>query len=290
MEDHGAGAVVLFSLFEESITQERARLAAAHQSVAGSRKDLPNSGVKVGAEEYLAHIMAAKEAVDIPIIASLNGVTFDGWADYSRLMEQAGADAIELNLFWVAVDAAQSGSEVEQRYLDILENVRQAVRIPIALKLSPFFSSFANMAKRFDEKGADALVLFNRFYQPDVDLRTLTLLRSLGPSSSCEVRLPLLWIAVLHEQLKCDLVGGRGVRSAADVVKYLLTGATAVATASALLEDGIEQLAVIVEKTAELIDSYGHGRVSTLRGLLSRSAVADPGVFERANYIEMLDA
>jgi dihydroorotate dehydrogenase (fumarate) len=293
MEDAGAGAVVLYSLFEEQVSRDRAAVARAldlaGNAPAEAARYLPPIARPVGPDQYLSHIVAAKQAVDIPIIASLNGCTFQGWANYARQIEQAGADAVELNLYRVAADPDQPAVNIESQYLDTLKTVKRAVNIPIALKLSPFFTSFANIAIRFDAAGADSLVLFNRFYQPDIDLSRLSVDRNLAPSTPDEIRLPLLWIGMLRDMIICSLAGGRGVETAEQVMKYLLVGADAVMVAGSLLRHGVDQVRVLRESLEELILDYGHESVRSLQGLLSRSASATPGDFERANYLEVLE-
>ena len=243
LEDGGSAAVVMFSLFEEQIRHENDAFShlmeSGTQSFAESLSYFPDvDEYQVGPESYLELLHDASEAIDVPIIASLNCVTGDGWIDYAKQMQQAGADGLELNIYSVEPDLDATGDELEQRYIDILKAVKSTVSIPVALKLSPFFSAMGNMAKRLDEAGADALVLFNRFYQPDIDIQDLEVKPSLGLSSAGEIRLPLLWIAILHGKLNASLAATRGVENPDEVIKYLLAGADAVMTTSSLLRHG----------------------------------------------------
>jgi len=245
LEDGGAAAVVLFSLFEEQIHQEQSVLVDAldqgADSFAESLSFFPSRDLDDFAttpHEYLNLIRRAAESVDIPIIASLNCITSEGWSDYARQIEQAGANGIELNIFAMETDFSLSGGQVEQRYLDSLRLVKQAVSIPVALKLSPFFSAFGHMARQLDEAGVDALVIFNRFYRPDLNIDTLEITPTLTLSHPSEMRLPLQWIALLHGKIRASLGATRGVETAAEVIKYLLAGADAVMTTSALLRKG----------------------------------------------------
>lgn len=294
LEDSGAAAVVMFSLFEEQIQQEN--LAFEHlmeqgtNSFAESLSYFPEpEEYHVGGEKYLELLSAAAKSVDIPIIASLNGISNEGWTDYASKMQEAGASAIELNIYYIAADLDLTGAEVEQRYLDIVRAVKSAVSIPVALKLSPFFSAFGNIAKSFDAAGADALVLFNRFYQPDFDLNRLELVTDLELSKTNEIRLPLLWIAILHGRVNASLAATSGVHSAAEVIKYLLAGADAVMTASALLRQGPNFLSELRDGLASWMSERGYESVTQMKGSMSQQNVADPSAFERANYIKILE-
>ncbi len=294
LEDSGASAVVMFSLFEEQIQQEN--LAFEHlmeqgtNSFAESLSYFPEpEGDHTGGEQYLELLSKAAKSVDIPVIASLNGVSNEGWTDYASKMQAAGASAIELNVYYIAADLELTGAEVEQRYVDIVRAVKSAVSIPVALKLSPFFSAFGNMAKRFDAAGADALVLFNRFYQPDIDLDRLELLTDLELSNPNEIRLPLLWIAILRGRINASLAATSGVHSAAEVVKYLLAGADAVMTASALLQQGPGYIGKLRDDLEGWMTQRGYDSVTQMKGSMSQQNVADPSAFERANYIKILE-
>ena len=294
LEDGGAAAIVLFSLFEEQIRHESAALehfvSAGTESFAESLSYFPSVGdVRVGPGRYLELLRRAREAVRVPIIASLNGVTNEGWTDYARQLEQAGAAAIELNVYHVAADLDVTGREVEQRYVDVLRAVKSSVTIPVAIKVGPFFSAFGNMARQLDEAGADALVLFNRFYQPDFDVEKYEVVPSLHLSTPEEIRLPLLWLAVLHGRVKCGLAATTGVHGPEEAVKYLLAGANVVMTTSSLLHHGPEHLGTLARGTRDWLDSHGYTSVVELRGAMSQRKVSDPTAFERANYIRVLE-
>ncbi|MDH3871832.1 MAG: dihydroorotate dehydrogenase-like protein, partial [Gammaproteobacteria bacterium] len=244
MEDAGAAAVVMFSLFEEQIKHESAAIehliTSGAESYAESLSYFPGyDDYDTGPDEYLNLLRQATEAVDIPVIGSLNGITNEGWVNTARMMQEAGASAIELNTFYIPAHLYMTGREVEQRYIEVLKAVKESVTIPVALKLSPFFSAIGNMARQFDEAGADALVLFNRFYQPDFDLDRMEVVPDLELSSPSEIRLPLLWIAVLYGRINASIAATRGVHSPAEVVKYLMAGADVVMTTSGVLRNGI---------------------------------------------------
>ena len=295
LEDAGASAIVMFSLFEEQIRHESAALEhltnAGSESFAESLGYFPTMGAQeVGPDRYLDLLRRARAAVRVPLIASLNGVTSEGWVDYARKLHPAGASAIELNVYYVPADLDVTGREVEQRYVDVLRAVKSQVPIPVAIKVGPFFSAFGDMARQLDAAGADALVLFNRFFQPDFDLETREVVPRLHLSRPDEVRLPLLWIALLHGRVKASLAATTGVHGPEEVVKYLLAGADVVMTASALLHHGPSQLGVLVKGTRDWLDGHGYASVTELRGAMSRKKVADPTAFERANYIRMLDS
>ena len=294
LEDSGAAAVVMFSLFEEQIQQEN--LVFEHlmeqgtNSFAESLSYFPEpEDFHVGGEEYLELLRKAAESVDIPVIASLNGSSNEGWTDYASKMQAAGASAIELNIYYIAADLDLTSAEIEQRYIDIVRAVKSAVSIPVALKLSPYFSAFGNMAKNFDVAGADALVLFNRVYQPDIALDRLELVTDLELSNASEIRLPLLWIAILYGRVNASLAATSGVHSAAEVVKYLLAGADAVMTASALLQKGPEFIGKLRDDLDVWMTRRGYESVTQMKGSMSQQNVADPSAFERANYIKVLE-
>jgi dihydroorotate dehydrogenase (fumarate) len=294
MEDAGAAAVVMFSLFEEQIRYENERfehlMEISTDNYAESLGYFPNvEDYHVGPERYLDTLRRAVEAVDIPVIASLNGVTNEGWVEYAKEMQKAGAKGIELNIYYIPADLDTSGREVERRYLDIVRSVKSSVSIPVALKLSPFFSTMGNMAKQFDEAGIDALVLFNRFYQPDFDLDKLDVMTNLELSSPHEIRLPLLWIAILHGRIKASLGATRGVHSATEVVKYVMAGADAVMTTSALLKNGIGYLGTLVNDLRIWMEKRDYDSMTQMKGSMSQRSVEDPSAFERANYIKILE-
>jgi dihydroorotate dehydrogenase (fumarate) len=295
LEDAGAAAVVMFSLFEEQLIHENAAmehlLNSGTESFPESLSYFPNAeDYEVGPDSYLNLIRQAREATDIPIIASLNGASNKGWIDFSKKMQQAGASAIELNTYSIPVDLNVTGTAIEKNYIDVIKEVKSSVSIPVAVKLSPFFSSMGHMGKQIDAAGADALVLFNRFYQPDVDLDNLEIHPSLELSQASEIRLPLLWIAVLYGNVKASLAASRGVESADEVIKYIMAGADVVMTTSALLKKGISQLSVILKDMQKWMESKDYESVEQMRGCMSRNKVANPGAFERANYIKVLES
>jgi dihydroorotate dehydrogenase (fumarate) len=294
LEDAGASAVVMFSLFEEQIRRENEALdylmASGTESFAESISYFPQvEDYHVGPDSYLDIIRRASESVDIPIIGSLNGVTNEGWIDYAKQIQEAGAKGIELNIYYIPADLGLSGRDVEQRYLDIAKAVKSAVSVPVALKLSPFFSSISHMAKQFDDMGIDGLVLFNRFYQPDFNLAQLEVSSTLELSTASEIRLPLLWIAVLYGHIKASLAATRGVHSADEVVKYLLAGADAVMVASTLLQHGVGFIKTLVHELETWLASREYESIQQMKGIMSRQNVADPSAFERANYIKVLE-
>lgn len=295
MEDAGAAAVVMFSLFEEQIKRENAAIehliTAGTESFAESLSYFPDyEDYETGPEEYLNLLRQATEAVDIPVIASLNGITNEGWVDTARMMQEAGASGIELNIYYIPANLYMTGREVEQRYLDVLKAVKGSVSIPVALKLSPFFSAMGNMARQFDEAGADALVLFNRFYQPDFDLDKLDVKVNLELSTASEIRLPLLWIAVLYGRINASLAATRGVHSPIEAIKYLMAGADAVMTTSALLKHGIGFLTTLVDGLRTWMEDRQYESVRQMKGSMSQINCLDPGAFERANYIKIIES
>ena len=293
MEDAGASAVVLYSLFEEQLKQDRLELnenlEQGTESFAEALTYFPEpDDFRLGPEEYLKHIAAAKKATRIPIIASLNGSSEGGWTDYSKKIEQAGADAIELNIYYIPTDMDLTGTEVEMTYLDILKSVKANVKIPVAVKLSPFFSSFANMAKRLDHAGADGLVLFNRFYQPDIELESLEVRPNILLSTPMAMRLPLRWVALLHNRVKASLAATSGIHRASDVLKMLLVGADVTMLCSTLIRHGIPQIAIIERDLTAWLNEHEYESVSQLKGSLSQEKCAEPAAFERAQYMKAL--
>ncbi|HQY11976.1 MAG TPA: dihydroorotate dehydrogenase-like protein [Ferruginibacter sp.] len=294
MEDNGAGAVVLFSLFEEQIRKEEALfngvLSETSYAFAEAMDYFPGlDDYKVGINEYLENIRKAKERVKMPVIASLNGITNEGWIDYSKQMQQAGADGIEINIFFIPGDISMSSSEVEHRYLNIIETIKQTVQIPVSVKLNPYFSATGNMAMRMKNAGADALVLFNRFYQPDFDINELVIKTDLHYSESNEIRLPLLWIALLYGKVKLSLAATTGVQSAVEVIKYLLAGAEVVMTASSLYKNGIPYLKTMNKELNDWMYMMGFDSVDAFRGIMSQQNISDPTAYERGNYIKILE-
>lgn len=295
LEDGGAAAVVMFSLFEEQIRQESDAFDHFREhgtlSFAESLSYFPQIDDRPpGPDSYLNLVRRATEAVDIPVIASLNCVSSEGWIHYAKQLEEAGAKGLELNIYAIEADLAVPGQAIEQRYLEILGLVKNSVSIPVALKLSPFFSAIGHMCKQLDDHGADALVLFNRFYQPDLDIEALEVAPTLKLSQAGEIRLPLLWIAMLHGRLKASLAATRGVESAVEVIKYLLAGADAVMTASALLRNGPAYLGTLRAGLVEWMDSREFDSLQQVRGVMSQRKVKDPASFQRANYIKILES
>lgn len=294
MEDHGAGAVVMSSLFEEQIRKQEAGFNAVISettySFAEALDYFPNlDEYNVGTDEYLENIRKAKERVKIPIIGSLNGITNEGWIEYSKMMQQAGADGIEVNIFFIPADITMSSSEVEHRYLNIIQSIKQAVDIPVAVKLNPYFSATGNMAMRMKNSGADALVLFNRFYQPDFDINELVIKTDLHYSESNEIRLPLLWIALLYGKVNLSLAATTGVQSAIEVIKYILAGADVVMTASSLYKNGIPYIRTMNKELQDWMYRMGFDSIDSFKGSMSQQHISDPTAYERANYIKILE-
>jgi dihydroorotate dehydrogenase (fumarate) len=293
LEDAGAGAIVMHSLFEEQITNEQIAEFAHTENPAESFAEAVTyfpamEDFALGPDRYLEQISRIKEAVRIPVIASLNGVSMGGWTDHARLIEQAGADALELNVYYIATDPEESGSMVEKRVMDILRGVKGKVSIPVAVKLSPFFSSPAHFAKQLDALGAAGVVLFNRFYQPDIDIEELEATHRLDLSNSTELRLRLRWAAILHGHLKGDLSLSGGVHSVEDVIKAIMCGATTVQTVSALLKHGPSYLAKLTAGLRQWLEEHEYESVEQMRGSMSLRHCPDPSVFERANYLRVL--
>lgn len=293
LEAAGVGAIVLHSLFEEQIRMEQEEAnfhaTAGTEAFAESLSYFPEvEDYKLGPELYLEHIQKAKKAVDVPIIASLNGSSLGGWTEYAKEMESAGADAIELNIYNIPTNAELSGADVEQQYIDILKAVKGAVKVPVALKLSPYFSNFSNMAKRFDEAGADALVLFNRFYQPDIDLDEFEVTPNLLLSQSNAMRLPMRWIAILKDNIKADLAATSGIHTGTDVIKMLLVGADVAMLCSSLLKHGISHVANIEDHMKQWMKENDYNSVSELQGSMSQQKTSNPGSYERAQYMKAL--
>ena len=294
MEDAGAAAIVMYSLFEEQIQHEAGELnhylSFGTQSFAEALTYFPeNTEYNLGPDEYIEHVRKAKEAVDIPIIGSLNGVSTGGWIDYAKKIQDAGASALELNVYYIPTDPKLTGDAVEQRYLDVLKAVKSAVSIPVAMKLSPFFSSMANMAMRLDAAGADGLVLFNRFYQPDLDIEALEVVPNVTLSTSHAIRMPLRWVAVLFGKVKASLAATSGVHGARDVVKLLMAGADVTQVCSALLMHGPGRIAEILQELDRWLVEHEYVSVQQMRGSMSQKSVADPSAFERANYMKALN-
>ena len=293
LEDAGAAAVTLESLFEEQVDIEA---LAQHYFIenttfmsAEATAYFPKAADYArGPDGYLELIRDAKAAVGIPIIGSLNGVTTGGWTRYAKMIEQAGADALELNVYLIPTHADFTAEGVEKLYVDILREVKSQVKIPVAMKLNPFFSALPNMAQQLDGAGADGLVLFNRFYQPDFDVEELTVTSHLVLSDSNEMRLPLRWIAILYGQVKASLALTTGVHTSLDVVKAIMAGASVANVASVLLEKGIREIGALLNDLHIWMDEHEYESVAQMRGALSQCNIADPAAFERANYMKVL--
>lgn len=290
LEDAGASAIVLYSLFEEQLRHESLELdfylSAGTESFAESLSYFPEPAeFNLGPDEYLEHIRKAKAAVKVPIIASLNGSSVGGWIQYATQIEEAGADALECNIYWIVTDPNTTSAEVEQHYIDILEAVKTAVHIPVAIKVSPFFSNFASMAKRLDAAGAHGLVLFNRFYQPDIDLDALELTPHVLLSTPQAMRLPLTWIGILHGRVKANLAATSGIHGAEDVIKLLMVGADVTMLCSTLLRNGIDHLRAIEQGIRQWMESHEYESVQQMKGSMSQLRCSDPSSFERAQYM-----
>jgi dihydroorotate dehydrogenase (fumarate) len=295
LEDAGAAAVVLHSLFEEQIRSERYELhhhlTHGTESFAEALTYFPEPDeLHHGPEAYLDHLRRAKAALDMPVIASLNGTSVGGWTDYALQMQQAGADALELNIYTIPTDPDLTGDQVERTYVDILRAVKATVTIPVALKLSPFFSSMAHMARRFDAAGANALVLFNRFYQPDIDLETLEVSPHVLLSTPHDLRLPLRWIAILYGHVQADLAATSGIHTAEDVLKMLMAGASVTMMCSALLQHGPDHLRVVEQNLRAWMEEHEYDSVRHMQGSMSQQHCADPTAFERAHYMRALQS
>ncbi|MBI2560917.1 MAG: dihydroorotate dehydrogenase-like protein [candidate division NC10 bacterium] len=295
MEDAGAAAVVLHSLFEEQINVESQQLdrylSQGTESFAESLSYFPDlTRYNLGPDGYLEHLRRIKAAVDIPIIGSLNGVSTGGWITYARKIQEAGADALELNLYFIPTDPKMTGAQVEQMYVDLARDVKASVGIPVAVKLNHFFSAMANMAQGLDQAGADALVLFNRFYQPDFDLESLEVVPSLTLSSSYELLLRLHWVAILHGHVRADLAITGGVHTAQDVLKSMMAGARVAMMTSALLKNGIEHLTMVRADLLAWMEEHEYTSIRQMQGSMSYRSVANPSAFERANYMKVLSS
>ncbi|MGA2002929.1 MAG: dihydroorotate dehydrogenase-like protein [Terriglobales bacterium] len=290
LEDAGASAVVLYSLFEEQLRQESLELdfylSEGTESYAESTSYFPEpSEFHLGPDDYLEHIRKAKAAVKVPVVASLNGSSVGGWIQYATQIEEAGADALECNIYWIVTDPDMTSAEVEQHYVDIVQAVKTAVHIPVSIKLSPFFSNFANMAKRIDAAGADGLTLFNRFYQPDIDLETLELAPHVLLSTPQAMRLPLTWVGILRGKVKASLAATSGIHGAEDVIKLLMVGADVTMLCSTLLRNGINHLRSVEQGVRQWMESHEYESVQQMKGSMSQMRCADPSAFERAQYM-----
>jgi dihydroorotate dehydrogenase (fumarate) len=295
LEEAGASAVVMYSLFEEQIIQESIKmqqdLTRGTDQFAEALTYIPEVGsYSIGPEDYVKRLNKLKEAVNIPVIGSLNGVSTGGWIDYAKKIEQAGADALELNLYYLATDPDLTSAELEETYITLVRDVREQIHIPLAVKLSPFYTALPNFARRLVTSGANALVLFNRFYQPDFDLEALEVVPNLVLSSSDELRLPLRWIAILFGRVNADFALTSGVHNATDVIKSLMAGARVTMMASELLQNGITRIPQILEDLQVWLEENEYDSVTQMIGSMSQQAVADPASFERANYMRVLSS
>jgi len=295
LEDLGASAVIMHSIFEEQLKYEAEELghflSSGTESYAEALSYFPEADeYSLGPEEYLEHVAQAKAAVDIPIIGSINGVSAGGWGDYARQIEQASADAVELNVYFVATDPAWSAADVEHVYIDVLQAVKRSVKIPVAIKVSPFFSAMAAMARRLDDAGADALVLFNRFVEPEIDLENLELSPKMMLTGPYEIRLPMRWIAILHGKVKASLAATRAIYTHEDVLKMLMVGADVTMLCSALLKNGIDHLATIEAGMREWMDEHEYDSVTLMKGSMSQVSCPEPATFERAHYMKTLQS
>jgi len=292
MEDAGAGAIVLHSLFEEEIRQASQEfdhyLNYGAQSFWEALSYFPEVELRIGPDSYLDHIRKVKAAVSIPVIGSLNGISTGGWVNYAKKIQDAGADALELNMYYVAADPTQTSADVEQMYLDLVREVKANLRIPVAVKIGHHFSAFANMAYKFDNAGVDGLVVFNRFYQPDFDLENLEVVSDLNLSSPYELRLRLRWVAILYGRVKADLAVTGGVHSAQDVIKSMMAGANVAMVTSALLQRGTGHVRQVLADLQKWMEEHEYESIQQMRGSMSYKSVAQPVAFERANYMRVL--
>lgn len=293
MEDAGAAAVVLFSLFEEQIIYEALELDHFLSRGTESFPEAlsyypPLTEFRLGPEEYLEHIRKAKESVNIPVIGSLNGSSPGGWMEYARKIEQAGADGLELNMYFIPTDPKLTSAEIENIYLETLRVVKGSVSIPVAMKLSPFFTNMAQVAKQLDDAGTNALVLFNRFYQPDIDLESLDVVPGVRLSTSQSMRLPLRWVAILHGRLRASLAATTGIHTAEDVLKILMAGADVTMMCAALLKNGVRHISRVLAEMERWMEDHEYVSVEQLKGSMSHRSCADPSAFERANYMKAL--
>jgi dihydroorotate dehydrogenase (fumarate) len=295
MEQAGIGAVVMYSLFEEQIIHESLELDHylnyGTESFAEALTYLPDSGrYSLGPEKYVDHVKRLKDAVSIPVIGSLNGVSSGGWIQYAKRIEEAGADALELNIYYLPFDPALTSSGLEENYIQLVKDVRREIKIPLAVKVSPFLTGVANVLKQFAEAGADGLVLFNRFYQPDIDLEKMEVTPSLVLSTSSELRMPLRWIALLYGQIKADFAITSGVHTSEDVLKSMMAGASVTMMASELLKGGIKRIPEILSGMQMWMESNEYESVTQMKGSMSAQAVRQPGSLRRSNYIKVLNS
>ena len=295
LEDAGASALVMHSLFEEQITQESHRLDHyldyGTESFAEALSYFPQAeDYNIGPNEYLEHIQRVKGAVDIPVIGSVNGISIGGWIGYARLIEEAGADALELNIYYISTSPERTAVQVEDRYVEIVKEIRRSINIPLAVKIGPFFSSMGNFASKLRDAGADALVLFNRFYQPDFDLHKLEVVPRVVLSRSNELLLPLRWVAILYGRVDVDFAITSGVHTYEDVLKGVMAGANVTMMASELLQNGPFRISEILEAMRVWMEEHEYESVEQMRGSMSQENVVEPSAFERANYMKVLQS
>jgi len=293
LEQKGVAAVVVYSLFEEQITLESLKLhedlMRTSDTFSEAHSGFPDLGLyRMGPEPYLDHLRDLKKSVGIPIIASLNGVSSGGWIDYAQKIEQTGVDALELNIYYLATNPEMTATQLEDNYLNLVSCIRQRIQIPLAVKLSPFFTSLPNFARKLTQAGANGLVLFNRFYQPDFDLENLEVVPHLVLSNSNELRLPLRWIAILFGKVKADFALTSGVHTAEDMLKALMAGANITMVASEFLQNGIDQAPKLINDLQAWLEAHEYSSVKQMIGSMSQQAVADPATFERVNYMKVL--
>jgi len=293
LEDAGASAITMYSLFEEQVTLESEALdrylTQGTESHAEALSYFPDLGVyNVGPEDYLNLILKAKQSVDVPIIGSLNGVSMGGWIDYAKKIQEVGADALELNVYYIPTDPMMSSADVEAMYLDLVRSVKGSIKIPVAVKLGHFFSAFANFSKQLDAAGVNGLVLFNRFYQPDFDLDELEVTHKLSLSRSSELLVRLRWVAILYGRLQADMAVTGGVHTAEDVLKSMMAGAKVATMASALLQNGVDHLRTVEADLIRWMEEHEYESIKQMQGSMSQRKVAEPAAFERANYIKVL--
>jgi len=293
LEEAGVSAIVMYSLFEEQIIHDSLELdhylTRGTHAFAEAMTYLPDlETYNMGPEKYVGHISALKKAVSMPVIASLNGVSKGGWVRYARLMQDAGADAVELNMYYLSADPDLTGQELEDNYVDLVAEVKAALSVPLAVKLSPFITSLPNFARRLVTAGADGLVLFNRFYQPDFDLQELEVVRTLELSDSRDLLLPLRWISILHGKVDADFALTSGIHTAQDVLKAMMAGAKVAMTASAILQRGYEVIPSILTDLQAWMETNEYVSIKQMQGSMSQGSVAEPAAFERSNYIRIL--
>jgi len=295
LEEAGISAVVMYSLFEEQITHESLELDyflnQGTETFAESLTYFPDIGkYTLAPDKYVERLEKTRKAVSIPVIGSLNGVSTGGWIKYARKIQEAGADALELNLYYLPVDVDMSSSLIEDTYLRLVEDVKSAIKLPLAVKLAPFFTALPNFANRLVSAGADGIVLFNRFYQPDMDLENLEVVPNLVLSNSDELRLPLRWIAILYGKVKADLALTTGVHTAEDVLKAMMAGANVAMTTSAILKNGLKVVPAILKGMEEWMVAHEYESVKQMHGSMSQGSITDPAAFERANYMKVLNS